>query len=454
MQEEGEVMSDQNPKVTRRDVLRSMAAAGIGGLALGGVVGYLAGSAGGASAPAATTAGEGAAAPKAEIKVVGIFPLSGFIAADGQEMRNGTVMAIDEINALGGVLGHPLKYIEIDDVDSNSEQVATAFQRAVDVEQADVIFSGYHLGAGPEQDIVANAGRLYYHVNTGERFKELYRNDPAKYGTIFQTDPTEASYGPGFILWAEELVTNGLWEPANGRTSAILAGDDPYGTLIANTFEAKAKELGWTITMRENFTVGQVTDFNPMLSKVRGTPPDLLFTTTFSPADNAAMIKQWAANPLPALVYQQYGPSVPEYLELAGDAANGVIWSTVLGVLPDAHGNAFRERYRAKYNQAPGWSNAGGNYDAVWVWARAVHLAGDPFDYKKVAQMTNGIIHRGVTGGISFEYQCGLAYPTQINDPSLGQAHLMFQIQNKEHKVVWPTPYTMSEYQTPPWFDV
>jgi len=178
----------------------------------------------------------------------------------------------------------------------------------------------------------------------------------------------------------------------------------------------------------------------------------MLFTTTYNPADNAAMAKQWAANPLPTLVYQQYGPSVPEYLDLAGDAANGIIWATVLGLLPDKIGNDFRSRYNAKFGKQPGWANAGGVYDEVWVWAKAVALAGDPKDYKKIAAITETSIHRGVTGGISFVNHAGQAYPAQTNDPSLGQSHIIVQIQNGEHKVISPQPYTNGEFQLPPWF--
>ena len=122
-------------------------------------------------------------------------------------------------------------------------------------------------------------------------------------------------------------------------------------------------------------------------------PPSILFTTDYNPADNAAMAQQWVATGgSPTLIYQQYGPSVPEYLELAGDAANGIIWATVLGVLPDKIGNDFRGRYEAKFGMPPGWANAGGCYDIVWTWAKAVALAGDPQDYRKVAQITEGSI--------------------------------------------------------------
>jgi branched-chain amino acid transport system substrate-binding protein len=210
-------------------------------------------------------------------------------------------------------------------------------------------------------------------------------------------------------------------------------------------------EYGWEIVVNEPFTAGNVSDWGPLLSKVRDNPPGFLFTTTYNPADNAAMIKQWVANPLPCMLYQQYGPSVPEYLELAGDAANGVIWATVLGFLPDAIGDDFRQRYEAKFGQAPGWANAPGTYDETWVWAKAVALAGDPFDLKKVASITEKSIHRGVTGSISFENHAGRAYPWQTPDSSLGQAHIIVQIQNQEHKVIFPEPYTNGDFQLAPW---
>ena len=91
-----------------------------------------------------------------------------------------------------------------------------------------------------------------------------------------------------------------------------------------------------------------------MLSKVRDANPSVFFTVDYNPADNAAMIKQWVANPIDALLYQQYGPSVPEYLELAGDAANGVLWATVLGFLPDAIGMDWVAEVRSEVQDDPG----------------------------------------------------------------------------------------------------
>ena len=177
----------------------------------------------------------------------------------------------------------------------------------------------------------------------------------------------------------------------------------------------------------------------------------MLFTSDFSPADDAAMAKAWAATPTKTLLYQQYGPSVPEYLTLAGNAANGIVWATVLGLLPDTIGNDFRTRYAAKFGAQPGWANAGGCYDEVNVWAAAVAVAGDPKDYKAVAKATESVIWRGTTGSISFENHTGRQFPAQTADASLGQPHIIVQIQDGVQKVVSPTPFTSGTFVLPHW---
>ena len=450
-------------KYTRRDFLRtaSISAAAVG-------VGALAGCTTGAPAPAQATAPAAAAATTApstapttapaqasagrDINVVGIYPLTGVIASDGAEMRNGNKMAVDEINDMGGLVGHKLKFIEVDDKDSlTADEVSNAFRRAIDVEKADVIFSGYHLLSAPEFDICADAGVLYYNNNTQKAWTDRYQKDPARNWSIFQTDPNEEWYGGGFARYLNSIVESGEFKPRN-KSVAILHGDETYSTFIGNTFNDTIKEVGWDVVLKDTFTVGQVSDWGPLLAKVRDANPDVFFSVDYNPAEDAAMVKNWVANPINALMYQQYGPSVPEYLDLAGDAAEGVIWATVLGYLPDKIGQDWVARYKAKFNQTPGYANAPGGYDQTWSWATAVAFAGDPFDYKKVAKMTEQSIHRGVTGAVSYENHAGRCYPWQINDPSLGQSHTIYQIQDKQQVLVFPPPYSNGKFKLPPWF--
>ena len=434
-------------RVTRRDLLRTSAALGVGGLALGAVAGY------GVSTVVRGGATTGPGSQNLPpIKVVGIIGLQGVMAADGKEIHNGTVMAIDEINELGGVLGHKLQYVEIDDGQSSADEVTTAFNRAIDVEKPDVIFSGYHLGTGPEFDILAKAGILYYNGNTQQRWTDRYVKDPQKYWSIFQTDPNDTQYGKGFALFLDNLVKSGQYKPKE-KTAAILYGNDAYDTWIAQNFEETAKSLGWTITNKADFTAGQVTDWGPLLSKIRDNPPAIIFNTDYVPAECASLAKNIAANPMPTLLYEQYGPSVPEFLQLAGPAANGVIWATVLGRFNDAMGKDFVERYRKKFNQEPGWAYSSGNYDSVWFWAKSAMMAGDYKDYRRVAMMSERLIHRGISGSLRMVNHTGVAYPGETNDPSLGQAHIVVQVQDGVHKIIYPTPWNDegAAFQLPPW---
>jgi branched-chain amino acid transport system substrate-binding protein len=428
-------------EVTRRTVLTGGAAA-VGGLIVGGV-------AGNALAPKSTPTSSGGGS-RGTIKVVGVFPTGGVIASDGKEMANGVKMAVDEINARGGLIGYTLDYVAIDDKDSNTDQITAAFNRAVSVEKADVIFSGYHLASGPEFDIVANAGALYYNVNTQVAWVQRYTSNPSKYWGIFQCDPTEFWYGQGFAYWVDGALNQGLLN-TKAKTCSIISGKSAYGTVIANGFSTQIKQLGWNILTNDDVTEGSVPDWGPVLSKVKQAAPSVLFTSDFSPADDAAMAKSWAASPTKTLLYQQYGPSVPEYLTLAGPAANGIVWATVLGLLPDTIGNDFRTRYAAKYGAQPGWANAGGCYDEVNVWAEAVAMSGDPKNYKAVAAATEKVIWRGTTGSISFENHTGKQFPAQTADASLGQPHIIVQIQNGVQKVVYPTPFTSGTFVLPSW---
>ena len=430
--------------ISQREVTRRQLIAGGAGAVGGLVVGGLAGS---ALAPKSSTTTSGS---RGDVKVVGIFPTGGAIASDGKEMANGVKMAVDEINARGGLIGYHLNYVEIDDKDSATDQITTAFNRAVSVEKADVIFSGYHLASGPEFDIVANAGALYYNVNTQIAWVNRYKGNPSKYWGIFQCDPTESWYGQGFAYWVDGALNQGLLN-SRAKTASIISGKSAYGTVIGNGFKDQITKLGWTILSEDGVSEGAVPDWGPVLSKVKTAKPTVLFTSDFSPADDAAMAKAWAASPTKTLVYQQYGPSVPEYLNLAGPAANGIVWATVLGLLPDKIGNDFRSRYAAKFGAQPGWANAGGCYDEVMVWASAVAAAGNPKDYKAVAKATESVIWRGTTGSISFVDHTGQQFPAQTADASIGQPHIIVQIQDGVQKVVSPTPFTSGTFVLPTW---
>jgi branched-chain amino acid transport system substrate-binding protein len=436
----GEDKSSSN--VTRRDMLK-YATAGAAGLIIGGVGGY---------SLAPQEAGEGAKGTTAgKIRIGSTYPLTGFAAGDGQEMLRGSTMAIEEINASGGILGMQVEHIVIDAEDMAPEKIISAFERLINQEKVNAIINGFILGTGPEYDLVSETPTIYMHANTYQPNADMVKQNPDKYWMTFHCDPTEIWYGIGFPKIMQRLIDSGVWKPYNTKV-AVLTSNIPYSTSIAKLFQEEVKKIGWTVSLYEQVTLPTV-EWGPILAKIRKDPPGLVFQAHYAPADLATFTKQFMEDPTPSLVYEQYGPSIPEFLELAGSDANGIIWSTVIGPLADAHANAYRKRYQERWKDQAGWSQNGIQYDLFKMYLEAVAVAGDPTDIRKVAGIIENGIYRGVCGGYSFikEDHTVPCYPANTLDPSLGMPHLHFQIQGQEHKLIFPDPYATDKFVLPKW---
>jgi branched-chain amino acid transport system substrate-binding protein len=438
--------------------VRASAGVGAGGLILGGVAGVFAER---ANETNASANGIVASSNLRPLRVVGVNPLSGPQADDGRRAEQGMKLAISEINARGGVLNHKLEYVAVDQGDYTIPQnVTNAFNRAVGQERPDVIIGISSAAMGPDLDISARAGVIYIDGNTREDWRTIYMKDPKKYWCVFQADPAESAYGSGGAKFFNDLVDSGRYK-AKDKTVAMIVGNDAYDTHIADVFKKSITGFGWKVTFSGSVTPQSVPDWGPVLAQIRQNPPALVFTTDFNAADDAAMIKNWASSPLPALFYQQYGPSVPQYLQLAGEAGNGVIWSTVLGLIPDQIGNRFTERFKKTFNTAPSLAYSGAVYDWIYWWAQAVSAAGNVADTRAIARNLEQLRWRGVDGTVAMGRWEGSkfvqdhtvpSYPSETTDPSLGQPDLVFQIQNGQQKLLSPDPYTTASFQLPSWF--
>ena len=231
---------------------------------------------------------------------------------------------------------------------------------------------------------------------------------------IFQADPIELTYGLGFPPFLNALEAAGLFQPPQ-KTIYIIEGDITYGQTIARGAEEAAPDAGWEIVGKDPVDTSggtaPVADWAPFIANVKDSGATAVFNTHWSPPDHAAFMKAWVADPADAFVYLQYGASVPEFLELAGDAAKGAVWATVLGTMNDPVGLAFQERYQAKWNAPAGFSNAGTGYDEVYLLAHAWGITGDPRNFDANITELKRNIYRGVSGGYWFGHDDGELLP-------------------------------------------
>jgi branched-chain amino acid transport system substrate-binding protein len=438
-------MTDTAPRrptrVSRRQLVGGMGAATFGGLLAGGAGGFLGGRA---------TESEASAGGKGEpIRIGALVPVTGFAAADGQEMLRGLRLGVAEVNEEGGVGGRPLR-LELLDAKDQTPEIMTSSMRKFVADRVAAVFAPFLSYTNVETPIVGRAKIPTFHVNTFQgnvdfAIKEGYRN-------IFQLCPSEIWYAKGFVDIMSGLVDSGKFRP-RAKTVAIVSSNDAYSISIARTFRRDVQQLGWRVIQFDTYTVPQ-SEWGSTLTRIRKNDPDIVFQSDYFVGDEASFIKQFAEAPSRSLVYQQYAPSVPEYLKLAGKAADGVLWATTTGtIVDDDLGQRFVERYRKAYDQEPGLANAGNQYDGVKLWAQAAGIASNPYAYEEVGDNVRKLVVRGVNGTYKLgpDQQTNYPYPAKVSDPSLGEPLLTFQIQDQKQVLISPDPYTKGEFRLPQW---
>ena len=438
-------MSDspqRRPKgVSRRQLVAGMGAATFGGVIAGGAGGFFGGR---------STNSEASSGKKGEPLPIGVLaPVTGAAAADGQEMVRGIRLGVAEINDNGGVGGRPLEIKLLDAKDQTPEIMTSAMRKFV-ADRVGAIFAPFITYVNVETPIAGRAGVPLFHVNTYQgnvdfAIENGYRN-------IFQGCPSEIWYATGFIGVMQRLIDGGKFTPRK-KTVAVVSSNDAYSISIARRFRADVQKLGWKVVQFDTYTVPQ-SEWGSTLTRIRKNDPDVVFHSDYFVGDEASFIKQFAEAPTNSLVYQQYAPSIPEYLKLAGKAADGVLWATTTGtIVDDDLGQAFVAAYRKAYKSEPGLANAGNQYDLVKLWAQAAGMASDPLAYDEVGDNVRRMVVRGVNGAYKLgpDQQTNLPYPAKVKDPSLGEPLLTFQIQDGRQVLIGPDPYTKGEFKTPPW---
>lgn len=427
-------------QVNRRGFLQSAGLA-IGGAAVGAGIGF--GTARAVDDDDSTQPGTGGGEP---IKVGSVFPLTGAYAGDGKAMEQGATLAIEELNDAGGLLGRQINHVVLDAGDFAPERVAANFERLINQDDVSAILNGFILVTGPEYDIVAQAQIPYLHLNAQAVDTEKYLSDTDKYGTSFMCGPSEQGYSTSLAALLEGLVSEGTWEPAT-RNLAIIQSDFSFSINVADGLRDALSDSEWNVVVEEQYK-SPLSQWGPIISKVRDTNPAAVAFTSPIPQDQATFLRQYTDRG-DTLVYGQFAPSVPGFYDLVGEAGDGVVWAVNAGVLPDPIGDEFTKKYTERWDESPGFSFGGVVYDIFNMWANAVGLSGNERDGERIAGVLEKTTLRGVAGGYHFTDEHAVApYPADVPDPSLGLPNLFFQIQpGGESRIISPDPYTQTPFR-------
>lgn len=345
------------------------------------------------------------------VKIGAVAPLTGPQAHLGKDNENGTRMAIDDANAKGiEIGGKKVRFELISEDDGADPKTATIVaQKLVDQGVKGIIG---HLNSGT----TIPASRIYHDAG-------IVQISPSA------TNPkyTEQGFKSAFRVMTNDVQQGRVLgeyavKQLGAKKVAIIDDRSAYGQGLADEFEKAAKAAGAEVVGRE-FTTDKSTDFMAILTAVKGKNPDLLFYGGMD-AQGGPMIKQFKTLGMGAKFLTGDGGSTPEFVKLAGGAAEGA-YSSLPGVPLDKMpgGRAFADRFTAKYGQIQLYAPY--CYDAVNVMIAAMQKAGSAEPAKYLPELAK-ISHDGVTAKVSFDEKGDIT----------GGAVTLYQVRNGKWEVL------------------
>lgn len=328
-------------------------------------------------------------APPTVVKIGLGAPITGPQAHIGIDIRNGTQLAVDDINAAGLTIDGKKITLELvaEDDEANPTKATTVAQKLVDSKVVAVV-GHFNSGASiPASKIYSDAGIPQISPSstnpkyTQQGFKTTFR--------VVANDDQQGPVGAKFAL--------GKLKP---KTIAVIDDSTAYGQGLADTFEATAKAGGAKIVAREH-TTDRDTDFKAILTKIKGRKPDLVFFGGIDP-QAGPMAKQMAELGIKAKFMGGDGIQTPNFIKLAGNAGEGTM-ASMPGLPKDQMpgGAKFLEKFKARFN-AEVQLFAPMGYDAVFVFVEAMKRANstDPARFLPEIGKTD---YQGVIGPIAFD---------------------------------------------------
>ncbi len=327
------------------------------------------------------------------VKIGHVGPVSGAIAHLGKDNEYGARMAIDELNAAGVTINGQKVKLELmaEDDGADPKQGTAVAQKLADAKVAGVIG---HLNSGttiPASKIYSDAG--IPQISPSATNPKYTRQG---YKTTFRVVADDVHLGSTLGKYAVGTL--------KAKNVAVIDDRTAYGQGVAEEFTKAAEAAGAKIVAKE-FTTDKATDFNAILTSIKGKKPDVVFFGGMD-AVGGPMLKQMKSLGITAKFMGGDGICTGELIKLAGDAIGEeqVFCAEAGGVEGEAKAgmDKFRADFKTKFNVEVNLYSPY-VYDATKVMVAAMVKAGssDPAKYLPVLAATAD--YKGVTGPITFD---------------------------------------------------
>ena len=330
-------------------------------------------------------------AAAADIKLGAAEALSGPAGQYGQSIKNGFLLALDEINAAGGVKGNKLS-LQLEDEQGKKEQAIDVFKKLIFQDRVLLVFGPTLSNSAQAADPIAQAAKVvvFGTSNTADGITSIGDH-------VFRNSVTEADVLP------ETLRVATLH--ANVKKVAVLYGNDDVFTKSGyDAFKKALDDLKIPVTTTETFAKGDV-DFKAQLTKIKASGADAIVLSALI-AEGAPIMVQARGLGIDLPFIGGNGMNSVKVFDLAKEKSDslwvGSPWALGNQTAENQH---FVVAYTQKYKAAPDQFSAQA-YDAMNIVAAAlakVKLSGNlEADRKALRDALPAATHVGATGAFKF----------------------------------------------------
>ncbi len=350
--------------------------------------------------------------------------LTGVGESYGNPILNAKLLAVEEINAAGGVNGRMLELIP-EDSKCAAQDAITAYNKLTDVDGVKIILgttcSGAMLGAAP---LAEREGVIMLSASATSP-------DIAGAGDyIFRTAINDLQLGRDT---GNTLIADGI------HHLATITESTDYAEGARRTTVAQFEELGGEVVAAESYA-SDITDFRTQLTKLINAEPDAIFLAAQGEFSGGTIIKQARDLGFEGPLYSEVVPTQPEALGIAGAAATGLKAIVPNPDLQTQTGKDFLANYEARFGTVATlpWFQ-GSAYDDVYITAECLSRTGDDQDSDGFRDCLYDLTWSGAIGD---------GYTFDSNGDVAGLSNVVIEVLpadqrndgNQGHRILGPAP--------------
>ncbi len=321
-----------------------------------------------------------------EIKIGFHAPLTGFAASDGKSAQLGAELAVEQINAAGGVLGRKLSLVVLDD-QARPDQAVPLANKLIG-EGHKVVISGSYSGPTRAAAGVFHGARIPY-ISAYAIHPDITRAGNFVFRTSFMGEVQGRA--------AAKLIGEQLKKK---KVTVVYVNND-FGQSLFAGFKEVAAKFGVQIASEYSFAMGD-RQFGSIVAGVKRDDPEVIYTPSYF-FNGGPLVAQLRAGGVTAPIVGTEGIDTAKFIEVAKNAAEGVMVTTSLDRdSKDPEMRRFIEDFQ-KRNNVPADMVAASTHTAVRVMADAIRRAGtadDPVKIREAIAATKDL--QTATGKISF----------------------------------------------------